>query len=217
MSKPSGERDEAEAGRRSARMRLRFSPSSPYARKVRIVAAEKGLAGEIELVRTDTWNLPEALLLENPLGKIPALTTADGEVLFDSPVVCEYLDALGGGAPLIAASGDARWRALRLQALGDGMMDAAVERYVEAHRPPAQRSADWDERQRIAIIRCLDRLECSGEMEGPLDLGKIAVVCALDYLDLRFASEPWRKLRPNLGLLSDMLRERPSFIGSLPD
>jgi glutathione S-transferase len=197
-------------------MRLRFSPTSPYARKVRVVAVEKRLGDKIELIATDTWNLPEALLRENPLGKIPALVTEAGRVLFDSPVICEYLDAVGSGPRLIPAGGEARWRVLCLQALADGMMDAAVERYVEAHRPPSQRSADWDERQRAAIGRCLDHLERSDEIEGPLDLGKIAVVCALGYLDLRFAGEPWRDSHPRLAAACEALCARTSFHSSAP-
>jgi glutathione S-transferase len=198
-------------------MRLRFSPTSPYARKVLVVAVEKGFGDEIERIETDTWNLPEALLRENPLGKIPALITEAGDVLFDSPVICEYLDAIGTGPRLIPPDGAARWRVLRLQALADGVMDAAVERYVEAHRPPAQRSADWDARQRAAIGRCLDHLERSGEIEGSLDLGKIAVICAVGYLDLRFSGQPWRDGRPRLAAAFGVLSARTSFRDSALD
>jgi glutathione S-transferase len=192
-------------------MRLRYSPTSPYARKVRIAAIEKGLGELIELIATDTWNLPDALLRDNPLGKVPALVTAEGEVLFDSPVICEYFDAIGSGPSLIPRQGAERWRVLRLQALGDGMMDAAVERYVEAHRPEGQRLADWDRRQQAAIARCLADLEAADALTGALDLGKIAVGCALGYLDLRFADEPWRPDHPRLTEAMRQLSDRYSF------
>jgi len=192
-------------------MRLRFSRTSPYARKVRVTAFEKGLSDQIELIETDTWNLPEALLRDNPLGKIPALVTAAGDVLFDSPVICEYLEAIGTGPSLLPAQGCARWLVLRLQALADGMMDAAVERYVEAHRPSEQRSADWDRRQQAALGRCLDYLERSDELDESLSLGTIAVACALDYLDLRFTTEPWRLERPRLALAHAKFAQRASF------
>jgi glutathione S-transferase len=196
-------------------MRLRFSRTSPYARKVRVTAFEKGLSDQIELIETDTWNLPDALLRENPLGKIPALVTAGGDVLFDSPVICEYLDTIGTGPSLLPAKGDARWRVLRLQALADGMMDAAVERYVEAHRPLEQRCADWDRRQQAALSRCLDYLERSNELDGSLSLGTIAVACALDYLDLRFTTEPWRLKRPRLASTHAQFAQRASLRASV--
>ena len=130
-------------------MKLRHNPASPYVRKVMVVAHELGLAGEIELIDTAVSPVTTNATLagENPLMKIPALTTDDGEVLFDSPVICEYLDTVAGGGKLFPA-GKARWKALRQQALGDGILDALILcRYEVAARPEEKRFAGWSEGQ----------------------------------------------------------------------
>src|SRR3954470_24384747 len=119
-------------------MKLRHNPASPYVRKVMVVAHELGLADKIELLSTAVSPVESnaALAAENPLVKIPALTTDDGQVLFDSPVICEYLDSLAGGGKVFPASGKARWTALCQQALGDGILDALILcRYEIAARP----------------------------------------------------------------------------------
>lgn len=197
-------------------MKLRYSPTSPYVRKVRVVALERGLA-DPELLTVDTWNLPQALLDENPLGKVPALITDEGEVLYDSPVICEYLDALKPGSRLFPAEGPARWRALRLQALGDGMMDASVERYVELMRPETLQMDSWALHQKRGVDRALDRLECTVEdVAGALTIGSIAVACALGYLDLRFAADQWRDQRSILARWYDAFSQRPSMQATRP-
>ena len=199
-------------------MKLYFSPASPYARKVRVSALELGLAERIELLPVTLSPVsPNAQLREhNPLGKIPVLLTDSGEALYDSPVICEYLDALAGGGRLWPAAGPARWRALRRQALADGITDAAVlVRYEQTVRPEALRWSEWIEGQRLKIRTALAELERES-LEGPFDIGAISIACALGYLDLRFAEERWREHQPRLAGWLATLAQRPSLASTTP-
>ena len=178
-------------------MKLFYSPTSPYARKVLACAIARDLDSQIELVATNPHSSPADLLAANPLSKIPCLVTGDGLSLFDSPVICEYLDSLDGGLPLFPRAGGARWHALKEQALADGIMDAAVGRRGEQGRPQeAARDASMA-RQKEAVGRALDMLE-SAPPSQTLDIGSISVACALGYLTLRFSDEPWREGHPKL-------------------
>lgn len=176
---------------------LRSSPASPFGRKVKIAAAVLGLSDRIEVVKADTVDPNDSLRSENPLGKIPALITPAGDVLFDSRVILEYLDYLAGGGRLIPTEPTARFAALRLQALADGIMDAAIlRRYESAMRRPEEFSAGWDEHQQGKIRRGLAALEASPPADAA-GIGEIAVACALGYLDLRFGGT-WRADHPVL-------------------
>lgn len=199
-------------------MKLRYSPTSPYVRKVNVVAFETGLAPQIERVATNPWDPADDLPEHNPLGRVPALITDDGQTLFDSPVICEYLDSLHAGAKLFPPSGLERWRTLRLQALGDGILDSAVLRLVERKkRPPEKHWSEWDERQREKIGRALDTLEAGAEeLSGPLTIGQVTIGCALGYLDFRFADEDWRAHRPKLAEWYAGFAERPSMRETRP-
>ena len=198
-------------------MKLRYSPTSPYVRKVMIAAIETGQAGKIEIEPANVWAADSDIGRQNPLGKVPALTTDGGEALFDSPVICEYLDSLHAGPKLLPPSGGARWRALRLQALGDGMLDAAILRRLEAQRPQEKQSPDWIERQKRVVARGLDALEAeAATLEGPLTLGSIAVGCVCGYLDLRFAAERWRQGHPKLASWYEKTAKRQSFLDTVP-
>ena len=178
-------------------MKLFFSPTSPYARKVLACAIARDLDSQIELVPTNPHASPATLLAANPLSKIPCLVTSDGLALFDSPVIVEYLDSLEGGLPLFPRSGGARWHALKEQALADGIMDAAVGRRGEQGRPQEAARDAIMERQKDSVARALDRLE-SDPPSQTLDVGSISVACALGYLTLRFSDEPWREGHPKL-------------------
>jgi glutathione S-transferase len=193
-------------------MKLYFSYASPFARKVRMVAQEAGIAGQLTLELTDAWTATEGLPQDNPLCKVPTLVLDDGTPLFDSPVICEYLDTLSG-AGLFPAAGPARWTALRFQALGDGLCDAALLRRLEAMRPENLRSESWSERQKAAMQRSLDTLEgWAGSLAGPVTIGTLAVATALGYLDLRFSHEDWRVGRPALTAWFAEASQRPSFL-----
>ncbi|MBV9521588.1 MAG: glutathione S-transferase [Alphaproteobacteria bacterium] len=199
-------------------MKLRHSPASPYVRKVMIVAIESGLAGRIETVPTTVLPVKpnDSLKPENPLVKIPALTTDDGETLYDSPVICEYLDSLHGGTKFFPPAGAARWTALRRQALGDGVLDAAILcRYETAARPKALQWADWIEGQMRKVRGALDAIE--GErLDGVFDIGTITIACALGYLDFRFPDENWRKTHPRLAAWFAEVSKRPSMKETVP-
>ena len=161
-------------------MKLRFSATSPYVRKCMIVALETGLAERIEMVPTNAWAPDTDLPRDNPLSKVPALITTGGEALFDSPVICEYLDSLHDGHRLVPESGGARWTQMRLEALADGILDAALAKRVETTmRPEDKRWPYWIERQDSAIARGLDALEeeCAGWGDDFL-IGQITVVAA---------------------------------------
>jgi len=173
-----------------------------------------GLDAQIERVATNPHDSPRDLVGDNPLCRVPCLVTSDGLALFDSPVICEYLDAVGSGS-LFPASGPARWRALKQQALADGIMDAAVTNRGEMGRPTeAARDASMA-RNKAAVTRSLDLLEAS-PLADHLDIGTIAIACALGYLDLRFAADAWRDGRPKLTHWYAAMAQRPEIAQSAP-
>jgi glutathione S-transferase len=192
-------------------MKLRYSPTSPFVRKTMVVAIEAGVRERIELVSTNPWDPASDITRDNPAGKVPALVTDEGETLYDSRVICEYLDA-DGGARLYPPAGPERWRALKRQALGDGILDACVLRFIERQRRPAELGwAAWLDRQKGKIDRSLDLLEGEAGDFGDLDIGLVTVGCALGYLDFRFAEEDWRPGREALAGWYAELSKRPSF------
>ena len=201
-------------------MRLWFNPASPFARKVRVVARETGLAGRIEEINTVVSPIkPNAgLARENPLVKIPALATPDLGTLYDSAVICEYLDSLHHGTPLFPGAGPERWRALRLQALGDGVLEASVlMRYESAVRPQPLQWSDWTAGQFAKVRGGLDTLEqeCPGWGER-FAIGEITAACVLGYLDFRFPGEAWRESRRALAWWYERIAQRPSVKATVP-
>ncbi len=198
-------------------MRLRFASASPFARKVRIAAALAGLEKQVALEPTETREPDEAFLADNPLGKIPVLVLADGSSLYDSRVIAEYFDHLAGGGVLIPVEPAARFAALRLQALCDGIMDAGVSAIYEVRmRPEGERSPGWIARQRGKIGRAVDALEAAGGPLGPVTIGEIALAAALGYLDFRFEGA-WRAGHPRLvGWLDDFAARVPAFAATAP-
>ncbi len=176
---------------------LRSAGASPFARKVRIAASALGLEDRIEISPADTNDPKDSLTTQNPLGKIPALILESGEVLFDSAVIVEYLDWLAGGGKIIPSEPEARFRSLTLQALGDGIAEAAVlQRYEQTLREPRERSEKWVARQADKIARSLRVLEAAPPPVST-DAGTIALAAALGYLDLRFEGA-WRRDHPRL-------------------
>ena len=181
-------------------MKLWYSPTSPFTRKVLILAHEKGLAADIELLPVNPWEADSAVPQDNPLGKIPALVTNDGERLSDSPFICEDLDAQFPGRRLFPSDGPARWTALRRQVIADGLLDAAMLARVETtSRPEELRWSWWLERQNTIVARALDALEQeAAALDGFATIGEITIFCALSYLDLRFPANDWRHGRSRL-------------------
>jgi glutathione S-transferase len=190
---------------------LRYSPASPYARKIRIAADLLGLSEGIEIAAADASDPADSLRRQNPLGKIPTLILEGGSALYDSRVIVEYLDHLAGRGRIIPTEPLARFTALRLQALGDGINDAALLiRYETFNRPEPLRYNEAIALQQGKIDRALDALEAAPPA-GSIDIGHIAVACALGYLDLRFAGV-WRGEHPRLvAWLQKFARDVPAF------
>jgi glutathione S-transferase len=196
-------------------VKLFYSPASPYARKVLACAVTRELEARIEKVPCNPNASPPELLQHNPLSKVPCLVTDDGLALFDSPVICEYLDSRGDALPMFPSHGPARWRALKLQAMGDGILDASVPRRWEMLKPQEEDRSAWIARQKAAVDRTLDALE-TDPPHRMLDIGSIAVACALGYLDFRFAAEPWRLARPKLAAWFEAFAENPGIALTAP-
>lgn len=181
-------------------MILRSSPFSPYVRKINISARLLGLSEQIKLEPADTTNPDDSLRQQNPLGKLPTLILEDGTALFDSRVIVEYLDSLSNKTSIIPATAPQRWEALRMQALADGILDAAVLQVYEVRfRPDERRDARWTDYQAAKVGRALTILDAAPPAFNPAEIhiGVIAIACALGYLDLRFAGT-WRENYPNL-------------------
>ncbi|NMG75395.1 glutathione S-transferase [Aromatoleum diolicum] len=200
-------------------MKLFASLTSPYARKIRIILAEKRLP--FELVVDSPWEGNTRIPSINPLGKVPALVTENDEVFFDSPVIAGYLETLDATPRLVPNDPLDAVRVRQLEALADGVTDAAVTALLESRRPDGQRSELEMDRQMEKIDRGLDELErrASGRtwLHGDsLSLGDIAVAVALGYLDLRFAHHEWRDTHPALAALADRMFARPSFTSTRP-
>ena len=192
-------------------MILRSSPPSPFGRKVKIAAALVGLTEKIEVVMADTTDPTDVLRSQNPLGKIPILILEDGTTLFDSRVIVEYLDWLGGGDILIPAEPQARFAALTQAALADGILDAAILQIQEERfRSPERREAKWTNYQAEKVVRALAACDARPPT-GRRDVAHIGLACALGYLDLRFAGK-WRDSYKSLVTWLDAFEaEVPAF------
>lgn len=196
-------------------MKLYFSATSPYVRKCLVTARELGVDQHITLLGANAHpvNRDRTLVAANPLGKVPTLVTDDGLALYDSRVICEWLDARFGSGTLFPREGAARWQALVLQSLADGVLDAALlARYETAVRPEAQRWADWTAGQMDKIHTSLQSLEqAPQQLQGRVDIGTLALACALGYLDLRYADWGWRARYPRLADWAAGFMQRPSL------
>jgi len=201
-------------------MKLHWSPRSPFVRKVMIVLHELGLVERVALIRSvvamHTTN-PE-LMRDNPLNKLPTLVLDDGTVLFDSPVICEYLDTLHDGEKLFPSDTGRRFAALRWQAFGDGLLDLLVLSRNEQNRPPAARSEPHIVAFETKVEAALDRLveEAGALQSAPFGIGHVAVGCALSYLDFRFPARTWRDGRPGLAAWHAEFAARPSVRATEP-
>ena len=199
-------------------LQLYHTPASPFARKAVVTLIETGQADEVDLI--DTQATPTApdprRVAVNPLGKIPALVRPDGPAVFDSRVICRYLDARAG-AGLYPEAG--LWDVLTLEALADGIMDAAVLMVYEHRcRPPEGVSEPWVEAQWGKATRAIDALEdrWMPHLAGRLTMAQIAVACALGYLDLRHSGRDWRRGRPALAAWESRFAERPAMAATRP-
>ena len=196
-------------------MKLAYSPNSPYVRKCHACAIKRGIDGRIEL-----WSIPTAdpaLAAVNPLSKVPTFITDDGMALYDSPVICEFLDSIGDAPKLFPAPGPARWKALTLAALGDGILDATQPRRREVALPQDEGRRSYIELQQGKVVRALDALEAEAGGFGDLDtIGEITVGCALGYLDFRYPHEPWRPGHPKLEAWYARVSALPALAKTVP-
>lgn len=201
-------------------LRLYASTTSPFVRVVRVTALEAGLADEIETVAAsgtpvDPGSMPVA---RNPLGKIPVLERPDGPALYDSRVICRFLDARAGGG--LYPEPPRLWETLTLEATGHGIAEAAALMVYEARvRPEDRRFPDWVEGQWTKIDRALDAVEqrWMPHLAGPVDLGQIALGCALGYVDFRHEARGWRAGRPALAQWFAGFDGRPAMVATRPE
>jgi glutathione S-transferase len=200
-------------------MKIFYAAASPFVRKCLVVAHELGVREQVELVPTNAHPIHRsaAIVAYNPLGKMPTLLVEDGTVLYASRVICEYLNSRAGGA-LIPPEGPQRWQALVDQSLGDGIMDAAIlVRYEQAVRPESLRWPEWIAGQLEKVHSGLAQLEGRAASFQPrVDIGTIAIGCALGYLDLRFASLSWRERCPAAAAWFASFDERTSMSATRP-
>ncbi len=200
-------------------MRLYSAETSPYARKLRILLLETGQSNDVEIVSAygtpiDPQTMPVA---QNPLGKLPALERSDGPAIYDSRVICRYLDARAGGR--LYPEGNRLWETLTLEATADGILDAAILMVYEVRvRPEDKRLPEWVEGQWSKITRAIEAIEnrWMSHLKGPLDMGQIAVACALGYIDFRHPSRDWRAGNPALAAWFVEFSKRESFANTLP-
>lgn len=202
-------------------MKLYYGKTSPYVRKVLVAAIELGIEGDIERQEILPWDPATTYGDINPLGKIPALVTNAGRLLYDSRVIVEHLDSLSGKATLIPADHDARMECLRIASLGDGLMEAMILLYSELERrPPALRWGYWDDRMRGKVDRALECLETDSrdfDTDRP-DLAQITVACGVAWLGFRekiLGIDPL-KGRPALARWFDAFAGRPSMVATVP-
>jgi len=197
---------------------LRTSFGSPFGRKARIAVSVLGLDGKVKVEPASTQDDSDPLPQQNPLGKVPVLILDDGSTLFDSPVVLEYLDTFAGGGRILPNDTKARFEALRLEALADGILDAGILIVYEGrYRPPEMAVKGWLDRQSGKVARALTSLEGAQQsFDSPPTVGQITLACALGYLDFRFKGE-WRKTHPRLVTWLDNFSARvPAFAATVP-
>ncbi|BDG71781.1 glutathione S-transferase family protein [Roseomonas fluvialis] len=194
-------------------MKLAYSPNSPYVRKCHVCAILRGIDDRIEYWTIATAD--PALAAVNPLSKVPTFITDDGMALYDSPVICEFLDSVGDAPKLIPAPGPARWRALTLAALGDGILDATQPRRREVALPQDEGRVTYIAQQQLKVTRALAVLE--NETLGMLEtIGDVSVACALGYLDFRYPHEPWRPGHPKLEAWYAKVSAMPAMAKTVP-
>lgn len=198
-------------------MRLRYSPLSPFARKVLVAAHETGTFARLDLVPADVWSSGSDIAADNPLGKVPVLVAPEGPII-GSTLICQYLDELHDGPRLVPAGRGERWRVLSAHALADGIMDAAVAHVVERIRRPAGMVwAGWLERQESKIEGALGSLAgMPAETRAGLDLHTVTLGCALAYLDRRLPLLGWRDRHPGLAAWLDAFATRPAMDATRP-
>lgn len=197
-------------------MKLLVSHASPYARKCRITAQEKGLTN-IKEIHVSPLDEPEKLNHLNPLGKIPCLIYGEGKTLFDSPVICAYFDELGDGPSLMPQRGNAHWEMRRHEALFDGIMDSALGLVIDRRKPEERQSPEWQQRWSCAIDRALSQAQNElDEIEGDISAAQVALGCAIGYLHFRLGHHDWMGPYPYLNTWYEQFAQRPAMQETAP-
>jgi glutathione S-transferase len=197
-------------------MKVFYTPSSPYVRKVSVVALETGYAIDVVPAAARPTNRDANVVAKNPLGKIPTAVLDDGTALYDSRVITRWLDAQHSGPPLYP-EGDALWPVLRREATADGMLDAALLiRYEIAQRPEALRWPDWIRGQQDKIHSGFEHLEREAPDFVGIDAGLIAIACAIGFIDFRLPDWGWREGCPTLATWYREFIKRPSLQATMP-
>ena len=197
-------------------MKLYITVPSPFSRKVRIVAHEKGLSERIEEIAVDPYaNAPE-LLATNPVVQVPTLIAEDGLPLTDSPVIAEYLDMIGSGPRLLPADGAERLRVKRLETLANATLEMGVKLVREKRRPEAEQSPSWIARWTFNMGRSLDALEAAAPSAGDFNMGVLSAGITVSWVSFRHPDYDWKTGRPNLVALQAALEQRPSFQATVP-
>ena len=198
-------------------MNLYIAPASPYARKALVTAIECGVRDRLVTVTTNPHRSEPDFVARNPFSKVPTLQLENGDVLFESVLICEYFDHLGGGGIVIPRQGPERWKVLRKHSFGNGLMDASVTRRVESLRPEEGARTQAMVRQAATTSRGLDALNAEADALGNRpDLGNICIAVALGYLDFRFATDRWRDGRPRLTAWYENFASRESVASTQP-
>lgn len=199
-------------------MKCYATANSPYARKVRIAAIETGLHDEVEWKMITREERAEIIPGINPLGKVPVAILDAGDILFDSPVICAYVDSLNNGPKLIPETGSERWAVLTLEALGDGLGEAVIAASQEDDKPDGKRSQGIVDRQQGKVKSALTNLDSqAASFRDPPSMGEIAVACALGYLEFRDVIPGWRDSYPSLGGWYTEILKRRSFVQTAPN
>jgi len=195
-------------------MKLFYSPTSPYVRKVLAIAYETGQVDRIEMLDCAAHPITrdQSIVAVNPTGKVPALVLDDGTALYDSRVICQYLDGQNSTAEMYPSEGPARWDTLKRESLADGLLDAAIlARYEAVARPGEKLWQDWLDGQMEKIGSSIDQMALEVTGKDGIDAGDIACACALGYMDFRFSDHEWRSIYPALADWFAVISERPSM------
>lgn len=197
-------------------MKLYITTPSPYARKVRIVARERGLGDLIEEIAVDPYGNAPELMATNPIVQVPTLIAQDGLPLTDSPVIADYLDGLGTGPGLTRADGAERWAVKRIETLANSALEMGVKLLLEMRRPEHERSPSWMARWTLNMGRALDALEAAAPDAKRFDMGVLTAGVAVTWIGFRHPDYDWKTGRPNLVAMQAALEARPSFIDTYP-
>lgn len=197
-------------------MKLYISPASPFARKVRIVAREKGLVGRIEEVFVDPYANEPELVAANPIVQVPTLIAEDGKPITDSPLICAYLDRLGGEPRLIPSDGAEWLRVKRLETLGNSALEMGVKWLLEKRRPEVEQSPSWISRWTTNLGHALDAIEDARPEADDLNIATITCAVAATWIGFRHPDYDWANGRPCLAALTEAMEARASFVGTVP-